>query len=216
MKITFAVDVDNTLLDNDALIAHIASNLRERLPHDVAQRFWMLYEVSRAETGVATPGEAVWRIRRELGEDVGERVAAIVDAADPERFLYPGALAAMANLRSLGTVVVLSDGDASYQPRKVERSGIAAAADDVMVVRRKQDHVEDLVRRHPADRHVFVDDKASVLADIRRRLPAAFLIHVRQGKYAAAPAEERPDLVVPRVDELERLRSEDLLRPAAS
>ena len=43
--------------------------------------------------------------------------------------LYPGALDVLKRLRSLGPTVILSDGDVVFQPRKVERAGLAEAVD---------------------------------------------------------------------------------------
>ena len=43
--------------------------------------------------------------------------------------LYPGALDALALAAAAGPTVVLTDGDAVFQPRKVERAGIRDAVD---------------------------------------------------------------------------------------
>jgi len=48
--------------------------------------------------------------------------------------LYPGALDAVDHARQWGTVVVLSDGDAVFQPRKVERSGLWRAFDGHVLI----------------------------------------------------------------------------------
>jgi hypothetical protein len=40
--------------------------------------------------------------------------------------LYPGALDAVKHVRQWGPAVILCDGDAVFQPRKVERSGLVA------------------------------------------------------------------------------------------
>jgi hypothetical protein len=44
--------------------------------------------------------------------------------------LYPGAMDAVMHVRQWGTTVILSDGDAVFQPRKVERSGLWQAFED--------------------------------------------------------------------------------------
>ena len=53
--------------------------------------------------------------------------------------LYPGALDALASLRAAGPAVVLSDGDAVFQPWKVSRAGIRDAADAVLVYVHKEE-----------------------------------------------------------------------------
>ena len=48
----------------------------------------------------------------------------LVDYPFAER-LFPGALDVLARFRKWGPDVILSDGDVVFQPRKVERSGLA-------------------------------------------------------------------------------------------
>ena len=48
--------------------------------------------------------------------------------------LYPGALAAVAQVERWGPAVILSDGDAVFQPRKVERSGLWRAVEDRVLI----------------------------------------------------------------------------------
>jgi hypothetical protein len=43
--------------------------------------------------------------------------------------LYPGALQVIAHLQRFGLPVILSDGDAVFQPRKVQRSGLWQAVE---------------------------------------------------------------------------------------
>ena len=43
------LDVDNTLLDNDAAKAALASRIAMVVPADGARRFWQLYETVRAD-----------------------------------------------------------------------------------------------------------------------------------------------------------------------
>ena len=101
--------------------------------------------------------------------------------------LYPRALDVVSRLRRVGQVVILSDGDVVFQPRKVERSGLWAAVEgEVLIYIHKEQMLDDVERRYPARRYVIVDDKARVLAAIkavwRERLTTVF---VRQGHYAA-------------------------------
>jgi len=51
-RLSFMLDVDNTLLDNDALKEYLTSELRVALGDDGAARFWDLYDVVRRERDV--------------------------------------------------------------------------------------------------------------------------------------------------------------------
>ena len=44
--------------------------------------------------------------------------------------LFPGSLDVIEKFQKHGTVVILTDGDAVFQPRKIERSGICEAVDN--------------------------------------------------------------------------------------
>ena len=100
--------------------------------------------------------------------------------------LYPGALAVLQRLRSLGPTVILSDGDVVFQPRKVERAGLARVADgDVLIYIHKEEALDDVERRFPAEHYVLVDDKLRILDAVKKvwgeRVTTVF---PRQGQYA--------------------------------
>ena len=103
--------------------------------------------------------------------------------------LYPGALDAVKHVQRWGTTVILSDGDAVFQPRKVERSGLWHAFDDrVLIYVHKEQEVEDVERFYPADHYVLIDDKLRILAAVKKfwgeRVTTVF---PKQGHYANDP-----------------------------
>jgi hypothetical protein len=82
--------------------------------------------------------------------------------------------------------VILSDGDVVFQPRKVERAGIADAVDGrVLIYLHKEQQLDDIERRYPAEHYVLVDDKLRILAAVKKawdkRVTTVF---VQQGSYA--------------------------------
>jgi FMN phosphatase YigB (HAD superfamily) len=100
--------------------------------------------------------------------------------------LFPSALKALKRLGRLGSTVILSDGDVVFQPHKVERSGLAAAVDGrVLIYIHKEEALDDVERRYPAERYVLVDDKLRILTAVKQfwgeRVTTVF---VRQGSYA--------------------------------
>jgi len=100
--------------------------------------------------------------------------------------LYPGAFDLVTKLSRKWPVVIFSDGDAVFQPRKVKRSGLWEAVDGrVLIYIHKEQMLDDVERRYPAEHYVFVDDKLRLLTAVKKiwgdRVTTVF--H-RQGNYA--------------------------------
>jgi len=187
-EVVFLLDVDNTLLDNDAVIEDLKRHLIDALGVESQQRYWELFEQLREELGYADYLGALQRYRIERPRDPHVlRISLFLLHYPFADRLYPRALDVVSRLRRVGQVVILSDGDVVFQPRKVERSGLWAAVEgEVLIYIHKEQMLDDVERRYPARRYVIVDDKARVLAAIkavwRERLTTVF---VRQGHYAA-------------------------------
>jgi FMN phosphatase YigB (HAD superfamily) len=187
-EVVFLLDVDNTLLDNDAVIEDLRRHLIDALGVESQQRYWEMFEQLREELGYADYLGALQRYRLERPRDPRVlRISLFLLHYPFADRLYPRALDVVARLRRLGQVVILSDGDVVFQPRKIERSGLWAAVEgEVLIYIHKEQMLDDVERRYPARRYVIVDDKARVLAAIkavwRERLTTVF---VRQGHYAA-------------------------------
>ena len=211
--VIFLFDVDNTLLDNDAVITDLRRHLVEAFGADCDRRYWEIFEQLRAELGYADYLGALQRYRVERPHETHVLQISLFLLHYPfaDR-VYPGALDVMRRLRAQGRVVILSDGDVVFQPRKIERSGLWAAAEgEVLVYIHKEQMLDDVERRYPARRYVMVDDKLRILAAMkaiwRDRLTTVF---VRQGHYANDPylvANYPPaDLTVDRVGEVGTLK----------
>jgi FMN phosphatase YigB (HAD superfamily) len=100
--------------------------------------------------------------------------------------LYLRALDVIRQLGESGPVVILTDGDVVFQPRKVERSGLwAAVGGEVLIFIHKEQMLDEVERRYPARRYIMIDDKLRILTAIkevwRDRVTTVF---VRQGHYA--------------------------------
>jgi FMN phosphatase YigB (HAD superfamily) len=186
-KTVFLFDVDNTLLDNDAVQEDLSAHLAREFGAASRDRYWALFEQLRGELGYADYLGALQRYRLEnLDDQQLLRVSAfLVDYPFAAR-LYPGALAALQCCRELGETVILSDGDVVFQPRKVQRSGLwDAVAGRVLIYLHKEQMLDAVERRYPAQHYVMVDDKLRILSAMkdfwRERLTTVF---VRQGHYA--------------------------------
>jgi FMN phosphatase YigB (HAD superfamily) len=212
----FLLDVDNTLLDNDAFAADLRARLREAFGEGGCRRYVELYEQRRDAQGYADYLGALQDFRAGLADDsVLPGISAwLLDYPFEER-VYPGALAAIAHLATLGQPVIVSDGDIVFQPRKIHRSGLAdAVGGRVLVQLHKERQLEATQQRYPAAHYVVVDDKPLLLAAIKRQLGAhATTVFVRQGHYAieqcVRPPDPLPDRTIAHIADLCRWRATD-------
>ena len=207
-KVVFFFDVDNTLLNNDRVTADLEAYLRQ-FGDGAYRRYRELFEELRQEMGYADYLGTLQRYRLEKMHDARllRMSSFLVDYPFANR-LYPESLDAIEHVRQWGQPVVLSDGDAVFQPRKIERSGIFEAVDRcvIILIHKEQglDYVEQL---HPADHYVMIDDKLRILTAMKEiwgdRLTTVW---PRQGHYATEPGIEqkypRPDITIDRIGEL--------------
>ena len=207
--LVFLFDVDNTLIDNDAVQDDLRSHLRLNFGEPAEQRYWAIFEELRNELGYADYLGALERYRAEdLHDPRLLRMSSwLVDYSFADR-LYPGALDVLKRLRSWGQTVILSDGDVVFQPRKVERSGIdEAVSGHVLIYIHKEEALADIERRYPAAHYVVIDDKPRILAAMKKawgeRVTTVF---PRQGKFAHDPkmlgAFPVPDVTIERIGDL--------------
>ena len=210
-NVAFLFDVDNTLLDNDAVRSDLHHHLGSEFGAEARDRYWQLFEELRAELGYADYLGALQRYRLEAMTEPRLLLMSsfLVDYTFANR-LYPQAIAVLRHFGQIGPTVILSDGDVVFQPRKVQRSGLWDAVEGrVLIYVHKEQMLEDVERRYPAHRYVMVDDKLRILAAMKRawgeRLTTVF---PRQGHYAHDPrnlvAYPAADVSVDRVGDLLR------------
>ena len=193
--VIFLLDVDNTLLDNDRVVADLREHLVHEFGRESAERYWVEFETLRSELGYADYLGALQRYRADIeasgpaAHKLLSMSSFLVDYPFADR-LYPQALDVVERLGQVGPTVILSDGDVVFQPRKIERSGLRAAVDDRVLIFIHKEQMLDVVAHHfPARRYVMVDDKERILAAMKavwgERLVTVF---PRQGHYAHDPA----------------------------
>src|ERR1700744_5527156 len=144
--IVFLFDVDNTLLNNDRVQADLDVYLGVEHGTAARTRYWEIFEALRSELGYADYLGALERYRLEEMHDpkLLRMSNWLVDYPFAER-VYRGALDAVRHARQWGPVVILSDGDAVFQPRKVERSGLWQAFDGhVLIYVHKEEELDDV------------------------------------------------------------------------
>ena len=208
-SVVFLFDVDNTLVDNDRVQAHLKEHLAQTYGDATRDRYWEILEELREDLGYVDYLGALERYRIEAMHrpEVLRMSSWLVDYPFADR-LYAGALDAVKHVRQWGTPVILSDGDAVFQPRKVERSGLWHAFDSrVLIYIHKEQELDDVERLYPADRYVLIDDKLRILSAVKKiwgeRVTTVF---PKQGHYAFDPdilAEcPPPDIELAKISDL--------------
>jgi FMN phosphatase YigB (HAD superfamily) len=217
-KLVFLIDLDNTILDNDGVKEDIQERMLQMLGSRLAGRFWDFYEEVRKDLDVIDFHETMRRLR---DENPGE--AAIVDEATDALMdwdfcprLYPRAIDTVLHLKSLGLPVVVSDGDAVFQPSKIHQCGVTQAVDGrVLIFVHKEKHLPAVMARFKSEHYVLIDDKPGILMRSKAVLGDRLTtVHVLQGKYALDPkhaVDYTPDIVVQNFSDLLTCGPDDFL-----
>lgn len=186
----FLFDVDNTLLDNDRVQADLQCFLEREVGAKRNNRYWEIFEELRKELGYANYLGALQRYRIENPYDSHLLAVStyLINYPFANR-LFPNSLDVLEHCKKRGRVVILTDGDVVFQPRKIERSGLfEAVAGDILIYVHKEKELTDVERRYPANHYVLIDDKLRILTAFkhlwRERVTTVF---VRQGHYALDP-----------------------------
>lgn len=207
--VAFLVDVDNTLLDNDRFRLDIQEHFEREYGVACRDRYWAIQEQLFVDLGYRDYLGAVQRCWLEHPDDVRalELAGYLLDYPFADR-VYRGALDVLDRLRTWGPTVVLTDGDAVFQPHKVRRSGIRdAVGGNVLVYVHKEEELDDVERRYPAEHYVVVDDKLRILTAVKQswgdRVTTVF---PRQGQFAHDPeviaSNPPPDVIIGGIGEL--------------
>lgn len=207
--IVFLFDVDNTLLDNDRVQAHLSEHLAENYGTAARDRYWEILRALVDELGYVDYLGALERYRVEAlhRPEVLLMSSWLVDYPFAER-LFPHAMDAIQHAGQWGPTVILSDGDAVFQPRKVERSGLWRAVDGrVLIYIHKERELRYVEQLYPADHYVLIDDKLRILHAVKdiwsERVTTVF---PKQGHYAhdaRTLAQYRPaDIAIEKIGDL--------------
>jgi hypothetical protein len=207
--IVFLFDVDNTLLDNDRIQEHLREHLAENYGAATRDRYWEILQQLMDELGYADYLGALERYRVEAlhRPEVLRMSSWLVDYPFAER-LFPRALDVVKHAAQWGPTVILSDGDAVFQPRKVERSGLWQAVEGrVLIYIHKEQELPYVEQLYPAERYVLIDDKLRILTAVKKiwgeRVTTVF---AKQGHYALDPqvlaAYPPADIALARIGDL--------------
>lgn len=208
-KIVFLFDVDNTLLDNDRVTADLRRYMEKEVGSQRSDRYWEIFEELRTELGYADYLGSLQRYRMEHPYE--SHVLAVSTYLVNYPFanrLFPNSLDVIEHCKQIGKVVIMTDGDVVFQPRKVERSGLFEAVDgNILIYINKEKELKDVERRFPAEHYVLVDDKVRILSAIKDvwdgRVTTVFPV---QGHYAldekTVARYPAPDVKIDRIGQI--------------
>ena len=219
--LTFWIDVDNTLLNNDAVKQSLDEHLRVAVGPTLTELFWELYEQVRHEKEVIDIPLTLQRWREqipasEMDNNTYQHILSIFENFPFFQYLYPHVLETLQYLNTLGTTVIVSDGDLVFQAEKIFNSNLAYAVEGrVLLYVHKQQHIDEILSRYPADHYVMIDDKPQILADMEATLHNLLTtVFVRQGKYANSllPPNFQPTITVDHFADLQHITKKQFLQ----
>ena len=214
LKTVFLFDVDNTLLDNDRVTIDLKRFLDREVGTERSAVYWKIFEELRTELGYADYLGALQRYR--LGHPYDSHLLAMSTYLINYPFanrLFPNSLDVLEKCRELGQVVILTDGDVVFQPRKIERSGLfEAVGGHILIYIHKEHELADVERRYPAERYILVDDKIRILTAVKEKWgDRVTTVFPRQGHYAldaeAVAKYPAADITVDRIGDLLNINS---------
>lgn len=189
-QMVFLLDVDNTLIDNDAIIEDLKDRLFQVLGAERFERYWAIFETLRAEQGYVDYLGALQRFRLDdLCDQHCLEISSFLLGYPFAGRLFPRAIDVIERLGAWGPTVILSDGDVVFQPRKIQRSGLYGAVEGrVLIYINKERHLDDVEDRYPAAHYVLVDDKLRILTAVKNAWGSRVTtVFPRQGHYAYDP-----------------------------
>ncbi len=206
--VVFLMDVDNTLLDNDRIIADVLRFLGREAGAERQARYAAILEENHEEIGFTDFLAALEQLHLEHPRDPSLYVLASYLADYPYATrLYPGSFDVLERFRRWGPVVIFSDGDVAFQPRKIDRAGLREAVDGVLIYVHKDLELDAVEEYYPAQRYVLVDDQLRTLAAVKmqwdRKVTTVCPRQGRHGRDVKALASYQPaDLSIQRIGDL--------------
>jgi len=183
-RVVFFIDVDNTLLDNDHIKEEIKKSLIRVLGRDEANHFWHHHDDFREYKKLVDFPNIIYQYCAEKHKDTCDlTLSRIFGNIEFSHALYPRATEVLKYLKTLGKVVIFTEGDSVYQERKVEQSGLGKDVDEVLLYEHKLEHIGELIKKFEGYTIIFIEDRPDTLQKIKNQFPKVFTIEVCQGHY---------------------------------
>jgi hypothetical protein len=187
--------------------ADLAAGIDRLVGEAAGARFWEIYEDVRRMRDYVDYPHTLQRFREAFPNEPGfPEVAELVLGYPYRDALYPGALEVIAKVQAMGPAAIVTDGDPVYQAAKIARAGLVEAVERrVFLFAHKEPHLAEVQASIPGDWYVMFEDKADVLARVKRMDDSVVTVHVRQGHYGLRDVtglNPAPDRSVERIGDL--------------
>lgn len=215
-------DCDDTLLDNDQVLARLQAGLAAEYGPLCSDRFWCIYEDVRLELDFVDLPQTIDRFRLEYSDHPAiERLRHFFFGFPFQEVVYPGTPAAIAHAQRIGLPAILSDGDQIFQRHKIRVAGLEELVHGrVMVFIHKEFNIADIREIYPAEHYVVLDDKPRIHAAMKSLLGNTLTtVLVDQGKYAHDTSLRYmpgPDLTIEDIGDFVKLSAQQLIAAASS
>lgn len=183
----FIFDIDNTLINTDALKKHVSKKL---VPENIGDKlvgiFWEEYEKIRKKLGfVSIPDFSDSFAERVKIPEYAASVRKMFYSLPFDHFIYNEVSELMDYIKEKGEIAIVSEGDLVYQPMKIKNLDFIRNIDEVFVFENKIANIGKIVDIYDGWRKIVVDDKVLELEPFKKLDPSAITIHVRQGVYGS-------------------------------
>jgi FMN phosphatase YigB (HAD superfamily) len=190
-------DVDNTLLDNDAIKESLDARLQAMLNAAGAAEFWRVYEQVRLDLDLVDIPVTIERYAQSHLDQpsIAAELRSLVFDFPFSEHVFAAVPAVLEHAQSMGLTAIVSDGDQVFQRHKIKRAGLESlVSGKVLVFVHKEREIALIRKQLPARHYVMVDDKPDILGLLRQSMGNELTtVFVRQGKYATVNANSFPE-----------------------
>lgn len=193
-KPTVLLDVDNTILDGEAIHAYVDNIFEKKYGRGSAKIFEGIWDGLREVHGHPIWEQAVVRFAEACQVDKGE-IEKIFLSVPFGKFWLPGAKRLVSFLSLKSNLVIFSAGDPLFQATKIAKLGLAKKAREVVLVGgKKVESLKGLIAKYNGTKLVVIDDKPEILEVAKEQVPDAVTIWIRYGRYTKGRESVGADL----------------------
>lgn len=187
-SITFFVDFDNTLIDNDKVKTRIRSIMSKKYGQQFTDRFLAINQQLREEKGyVDFPGTIEQIAKEEKGPELVDKLHDLFHNFNFQDCLFSKTAEVIKYLGNFGRAVIVTEGDSHYQKIKIKNSGIwdLVGGKVEIPLKDKVAHLAQFIKKYSSDIYYFIEDKPEVLKEVHDLYKGEIkTIHVCQGHYS--------------------------------
>lgn len=189
-KLVILVDCDNTLIDSDRMLDDFKHHLDNEFGPTRSRHYWAVLNDLRSEKGYADYVGALTRCHfDDCSDQYLLEISSFLMHYPYASLLYPHALDVVAYLQDFGTVVIMIDGDPTFQRHKLQQAGIWKAIEGNVLIHRTKDKLLDgLQNRFQAGHYVIIDDQLKFLYAAKKVFRLALTsIYLKHEKFGRVP-----------------------------